>query len=107
MLIAVLADKAPGGMTRPSFPSAEVSDPPDASIFPVTGFPTGVPMVVMAGVGLSEPEPVEGEEPFLQANAAIRHRDNRNIDLGERPGDIQKVFAQIYYPGGDSAIERK
>jgi hypothetical protein len=73
----------------------------------VTGLPTGVPMAVMAGVGLSEPVPGEGEEPFLQANTAIRHRDSSKTGLGEKLESIPKIFAQNYYPREYLAIERK
>lgn len=107
MLIAVLADKAPAGIATSSLPSGEVTEPPDASIFLVTGLPTGVPMAVMAGVGLPESEPVEGEEPFLQAKETIRHRTSSKTGLGEKLERILKLFAQNYYPAVDSTIERK
>jgi len=50
---------------------------------------------------------VDGEEPFLQANAAIRHRDSSNTGLGEKLGGIQKGFAQNYFVRAGLAIERK
>ena len=105
MLIAVFADKAPAGMAKSSFPSVEVSDPPDASILLVTGLPTGVPIAVTAGVGSSGPGPADGEEPFLQANVAIRHKDSNKIGIGVKLEDIKKYLVKTTTSGGDSAIE--
>src|ERR1700729_3281647 len=113
MLIVVLADKAPAGIVTSNFPTGEDSQPPDASMSLLTGLPTGVPMAVMAGIEL--PESPAGDEPFFQADAAIRQKratdkglqNARNKGLGNKLGCIEITFEQSYAPEKGPAIEQK